>query len=519
MKSSDVHIPRWVASVVLVAALVGGGILEFGLRNWTAGKSVLGAGPIPVSMSHDTAPVPLGSFSNGFASVLKPVLPAVVNIHTSKMVKSQSMGQMPFLNDPFFQQFFGNPGNDDQGNGPRQFGQRRQPQQQSPMQKEQSLGSGVIVTPDGTILTNNHVIDGATDIEVDLSDRRQFKAKLVGTDAKTDIAVLKIDATNLPTVTFGDSSKLQVGDVVLAIGDPFGVGETATMGIVSAKGRSLHNEIEEYEDFIQTDASINPGNSGGAMIDLHGDLVGINTAIETGGGQGNVGIGFAIPINMAHSVMEQISTHGKVVRGYLGVYIQDVSAPIAKQFGYKGDRGVLLGDVTSDTPGAKAGLKRGDIVTQLNGEPVEDANTLRNRISQMAPGTNVRLQLWRDGKTQDATVTLGELPETVAKAEGTQGENSSGALEGVQVQELTPDIAQQLKLSPAVHGVVVTSVDESSPAAETGLAQGMIIQEVNHKSVSNLQQYKQALAAAGDQPVLLLVNQNGVTNYIVVQPH
>ena len=518
MNSSHIHIPRWVATAVIAAALVGGGILEIGLRNWTAGKSVLGAGNLAVATSRDTAPVPLGSFANGFASVLKPVLPAVVNIHTSKMVKSQGLGQMPFLNDPFFQQFFGNPGNQGNGSGQNPFGQRRQPQQQSPMEKEQSLGSGVIVTSDGTILTNNHVIDGATDIEVELSDRRQFKAKLVGTDAKTDIAVLKIDATSLPTVTFGDSSKLQVGDVVLAIGDPFGVGETATMGIVSAKGRSLRGEIEEYEDFIQTDASINPGNSGGAMIDLHGDLVGINTAIETGGGQGNVGIGFAIPINMAHSVMDQISSHGKVVRGYLGVYIQDVSAPIAKQFGYKGDRGVLLGDVSPDTPGAKAGLKRGDIVTQLNGDPVDDANTLRNRISQMAPGTNVRLQLWRDGKTQDATVTLGELPETSAKAESTPGENSSGALEGVQVQELTPDIAQQLKLSPAVHGVVVTSVDQNSPAAEVGLDQGMVIQEVNHKPVSNIQQYRQALSSAGDQPVLLLVNRNGVTNYIVVQP-
>jgi serine protease Do len=522
MKSSDVHIPRWVAIAVVGTALIGGGILEIGLRNWTAGKSVLGAANLAVSMSHDTAPVPLGSFANGFASVLKPVLPAVVNIHTSKMVKSQGLGQMPFLNDPFFQQFFGNQGNgDDQGNQGNQsspFGRRQQRQQQPQTQREQSLGSGVIVTSDGTILTNNHVIDGATDIEVDLSDRREFKAKLVGTDPKTDIAVLKIDATNLPTVTFGDSSKLQVGDVVLAIGDPFGVGETATMGIVSAKSRAGLG-IEEYEDFIQTDASINPGNSGGAMIDLHGDLVGINTAIETGGSQGNVGIGFAIPINMAHSVMEQISTHGKVVRGYLGVYIEDVSAPLAKQFGYNGDRGVLLGDVSPDTPGAKAGLKRGDIVTQLNGEPVEDANTLRNRISQMAPGTNVKLQLWRDGKTQDATVTLGELPETVAKDEGTQGENSSGALEGVQVQELTPDIAQQLKLSPSIHGVVVSSVDESSPAAETGLEQGMVIQEVNHKPVNNIQQYRQALASAGSQSVLLLVNRAGVTNYIVVQPH
>ena len=519
MKGNHIHIPRWVATAAVVAALIGGGILEIGLRNWTGGHFVLGAGPLAINTARDSAPVPLGSFSNGFASVLKPVLPAVVNIHTSKMVKSQGMGSMPFLNDPFFQQFFGNPGNQGQGNGQSPFGQRRQPQQQGPMEKEQSLGSGVIVTTDGTILTNNHVIDGATDIEVELSDRRQFKAKLVGTDAKTDIAVLKIDATSLPTVTFGDSSKLQVGDVVLAIGDPFGVGETATMGIVSAKGRSLNHEIEEYEDFIQTDASINPGNSGGAMIDLHGDLVGINTAIETGGGQGNVGIGFAIPINMAHSVMDQISSHGKVVRGYLGVYIEDVSAPLAKQFGYNSDRGVLVGDVTTDAPGAKAGLKRGDIIAQLNGEPVDDANTLRNRISQMAPGTNVRLQYWRDGKMQDANVTLGELPETAAKAETGQGENSSGALEGVQVQELTPDIAQQLKLGPTVHGVVVTSVDESSSAAESGLAQGMVIQEVNHKPVTNMQQYRQALATAGDQPVLLLVNQNGVTTYLVVQTH
>jgi len=333
--------------------------------------------------------------------------------------------------------------------------------------------------------------------------------------------VLKIDATNLPTVTFGDSSKLQVGDVVLAIGDPFGVGETATMGIVSAKSRSLNHEVEEYEDFIQTDASINPGNSGGAMIDLHGDLVGINTAIETGGSQGNVGIGFAIPIDMARSIMDQISAHGKVTRGYLGVLIQDVNTPIAKQFGLSDDHGVLLGDITADAPGARAGLKRGDIVLKLNGESVDDANSLRNRISQMAPGTPVRLEIWRDGKAQETTVTLGELPETAsAKADnGTQGENSTGALAGVQVQELSSELSQQLKLPSTVHGVVITSVDDSSPAAEAGLDQGMVIQEVNHKPVANLQQYRQALASAGDQPVLLLVNHGGGTSFIVVQPH
>ena len=292
------------------------------------------------------------------------------------------------------------------------------------------------------------------------------------------------------------------------------------MGIVSAKSRSLNHEIEEYEDFIQTDASINPGNSGGAMINLHGDLVGINTAIETGGGQGNVGIGFAIPVNMARSVMDQISSHGKVTRGYLGVYIQDVSAPIAKQFGLSDDHGVLVGDVTPDAPGARAGLKRGDIVLKLNGESVDDANALRNRISQMAPNTPARLEIWRDGKTQDVTVNLGELPETAAKADGpAQGEDSSGALAGVQVQELTPSIAQELKLPGSVHGVVVTSVDQSSNAAEAGLDQGMVIQEVNKKTVSNLQQYRQALASAGDQPVLLLVNKGGITTFLVVQPH
>jgi serine protease Do len=522
MKSSELRIPRWAAIAVVVTALVGGGALEIGLRNWTP-HSVFGAGNVPVSVARDTAPVPLGNFANGFASVLKPVLPAVVNIHTSKMVKAQNgAGQMPFFNDPFFQQFFGGPGNQgdegNQGNGQNQFGPRQRQRQQPQTEREQSLGSGVIVTPDGTILTNNHVIDGATDIEVDLADKREFKAKLIGTDAKTDIAVLKIDATNLPTVTFGDSSKLQVGDVVLAIGDPFGVGETATMGIVSAKSRG-NLGIEDYEDFIQTDASINPGNSGGAMIDLHGDLVGINTAIVAGGSEGNVGIGFAIPINMAQSVMNQISSHGKVVRGYLGVYIEDVTPPLAKQFGLSDDHGVLLGDVTADAPGARAGLKRGDIVLKLNGEPVDGANALRNQISQMAPGATARLQIWRDGKAQDANVTLGELPETAAAKDDNQGESSTGALQGVQVQEITPDIAQQLKLSAGTHGVVVTSVDQSSPAAEVGLDQGMVIQEVNHKPVSNIQQYKQALASASDQPVLLLVNEGGITKYVVVQPH
>ncbi len=498
MKSSEWHIPRWVATIVVLAALVGGGLLALGLRNWT-GHPVFGAPKLDITVARDAGPVSLGSFSNGFASVLKPALPAVVNIHTSKIVKQRSGPEMPFFNDPLFRQFFG-------GNP---FG-RTEPQPE----REESLGSGVIVTADGTILTNNHVIDGASDIKVDLSDKREFEAKLVGTDPKTDVAVLKINATNLPTLAFGDSSKLQVGDVVLAIGDPFGIGETATMGIVSATGRGGLG-IENYEDFIQTDAAINPGNSGGAMIDLHGNLVGINTAIVSGeGGGGNEGVGFAIPINMARSVMDQLVAHGKVVRGYLGIHPQDVTADIAKQFGLNQPGGVLIGEVMPDTPASRAGLKTGDIILELNGEPVNSANELTLGISRSAPGTTEKLKIWRDGKTRDVSLALAEFPEKEAK--GGPGENSSSALEGVEVQDLTPEIAQQLNLPSETHGVVVTSVDASSDAAAAGLSQGDVIQEVNHKPVSNIEQYKQALAGSGKQPVLLLVNRGGVTNYIVI---
>jgi serine protease Do len=502
MKSSHLYIPRWVAAMVVAVALIGGGILAVGLRDWS-GHEVFGAQNLDLRLAHGVEPISLGTFSNGFASVLKPALPAVVNIHTSKIVKSKGP-MMPFFNDPMFKQFFG-----DQG-----FGQQQQPQNE----REQSLGSGVIITPDGTIVTNNHVIDGASDIEVDLSDKREFKAKLIGTDAKTDIAVLKIDATNLPTLAVGDSSKLQVGDVIFAIGDPFGIGETATMGIVSATGRGGLG-IEGYEDFIQTDAAINPGNSGGAMIDLHGDLIGINTAILTGGGGGNQGVGFAIPINMARSVMDQIVGHGKVVRGYLGLYPQDVTPALARQFGLNKPGGALVSGLKPDAPGAKAGLRDGDVILAVNGQSVESANDLRLRISQTAPGTSVKLQVSRDGKMQDVNVTLGELPGD-KKAEEKPGESSGGGLEGVNVQELTPDALQELQLPAGTRGVVVTSVDPSSAAAAAGLDRGNVIEEVNHRPVHNVEEYKQAVSAAGNQSVLLLVSEpGGVTQYMVIESH
>jgi serine protease Do len=500
MKSSDLHIPRWIATVVVLVALIGGGVLALGFRNWS-GHEVFGASNLALTMARSSSPVSLGSFSNGFASVLKPALPAVVNIHTSKVVKSRASQMMPFFNDPAFRQFFG-----DQG---------PQGQQQPQTEREQSLGSGVIITSDGMIVTNNHVIEGATDIKVDLSDKREFQAKLVGTDAKTDIAVLKIEASGLPTLAIGDSSKLQVGDMIFAIGEPFGLEGTATMGIVSATGRGGLG-IENYEDFIQTDAPINPGNSGGAMIDLHGDLIGINTAILSGGSGGNQGVGFAIPINQARAVMDQIVSHGKVVRGYLGLFPQDVTPALAKEFGLSKPGGALVSGLKPDAPAAKAGLKNGDVILELNGVPVESANDLRLRISETAPGSSVKLEVSRDGKTQNMDVTLGELPQDTS-AEEAPGKDSGGGLEGVNVQELTPETAQELQLAPGTRGVVVDSVDPSSAAAAVGLQRGDVIQEVNHKPVHNIAEYKQELAAAGKQQVLLLVNQGGVTQYVVIE--
>ncbi len=498
MKSSHLHIPRWVATAVVLAALVGGGVLALGLRDWSA-HEVFGASTLQLTLAKSVEPVSLGVFTNGFASVLKPALPAVVNIHTSKIVKT-SRNQSPFFNDPMFRQFFGD-----------QFGENFGAPR---AEREHSLGSGVIVTPDGTIVTNNHVIDGATDVKVDLSDNREFQAKVIGTDAKTDIAVLKIDGTNLPTLPIGDSSRLHVGDVVFAIGEPYGLTSTATMGIVSATGRSMNGEIENYEDFIQTDAAINPGNSGGAMIDLHGNLVGINTAILAESG-GNQGIGFAIPINMARSVMDQIVSHGKVVRGYLGLFPQNVSPALAKEFGLSEPKGAIIAELEPDTPAARAGLKRGDVILAVNGQAVNSANDLRLRISQTPPGTNVKLGIWRDGKTQDVSVTLGELPEKAEKAGPAEGE--AGGLEGVEVQSLTPDLAEQLQLQPGTRGVVVTSVDPASQAAAAGLERGDVIQEVNHKPVSSIEDYRRAVSAAGKSSILLLVNQQGVTNYVVIE--
>jgi serine protease Do len=500
MTANTLNIRRSIAIISMLGALIigAGATLAFIPSNHSP-LAVTHAAEARIVSNSQPASVGL---SEGFSAVVEPLLPAVVNISSSKTVKSRR-GQFPFSDDPFFRQFFGSP-----------FGDL-QPSEQ----REHSLGSGVIVSADGYVLTNNHVVDGATDIEVSLKDKRQLKAKVVGTDPRTDLAVLKIPATGLSTVPLGNSSKLHVGDIVLAIGDPFGIGETVTMGIVSATGRRAL-DIEGpggYEDFIQTDAAINPGNSGGALVNVRGELIGINTAIISNGGGGNQGVGFAVPVDMARHVMDQIVKTGKVTRGYLGVMIQEVTPDLAKAFGLSSAEGALVGDVTPDSPGAKAGLQKGDVIMAIDGQPISDFQELRLRVSESAPGQAVKLQIVRNGEKREITATLGELPKEAA-AVGSSPERGESALEGLQIETLTPEVARQFDLRPGIRGVVVTEVDPGTASAEAGLTRGDVIQEVNRKPVTNVGEFRAAIRAAGNEPVLLLVNRGGTTSYILISP-
>ena len=486
---------RWLATVSLTAALAAMGF--FVVRAATVGHLSGENPPATVKVVSRSE----ASTARGYASVVKRVLPAVVNISSSKVVKSDmSALRGPQGVDPFFRQFFG----DDF------FRKFAVPQER----REKSLGSGVIVSPEGYILTNNHVVDGATEVTVTLHDKRELKARVVGTDPRTDIAVLKIDGSNFPVLTLGDSSKVEVGDIVLAVGDPFGVGQTVTQGIVSATGRGGLG-IEQVEDFIQTDAPINPGNSGGALVDDEGHLIGINTAIMGNSG-GSQGIGFAVPINMAHHDMDEILKHGKVDRAYLGILPQDVTPAIAKAFHVSESKGALVGDVTPNSPASRANLKNGDIILQINGQPIDDANQLRLKIGMMEPNTNVSLKVLRDGKTQNVAVQLGDFPSKEERAAiGT--ENPESALQGVTVENLTPDTAQQLKLPATTKGVVVDEVSPASRAADAGLQSGDVIQEVNHQPVKTVKDFSQAVSASKkDAPVLLLVDRDGSTMFLAV---
>jgi serine protease Do len=490
---------RWLATASLTVALAATGF--YGLRAATQGKLSF-ENPAP---SVKTAQRSEAMAGRGYSAVVKRVLPAVVNISSSKVVKESAQempqGALPQGLDPFFRQFFG----DD-------LGQRFNVPQG---RRAKALGSGVIVSPEGYILTNNHVVDGAKEVTVTLHDKREMKARVIGTDPRTDIAVLKIDGSNFPSLTLADSSKVDIGDIVLAIGNPFGVGQTVTAGIVSATGRGGLG-IEQVEDFIQTDAPINPGNSGGALVDDEGHLIGINTAILSGNSGGNQGIGFAVPINMARHDMDEILAHGKVEHGYLGILPQDVTPALAKAFNSNGTNGALVGQVTPNSPAANAGLKEGDIIVEINSQTVESANQLRSKIGMMNPNTTAVLKVLRGGKMEDIAVKLGEFPSNEERASAAEGSTDNG-LQGVSVENLTPETAQELKLPAGTKGVVVDNVSPASRAAEAGLRRGDVIKQVNHQSVTNVKDYSQAVGSSKkDETVLLLVDRNGNTMFLAV---
>jgi Do/DeqQ family serine protease len=489
------HISKSTAALFAVIALLVGALV------------VTVSSPNRIPVFADTSRAAESGPITTFAPVVKRAMPAVVNISSSKVVKEQGEeGGQGLFNDPFFRQFFGG----------------RMPQQMQPRsQRATSLGSGVVVSPDGYILTNNHVVEGATDVKVSFADKEEYPAKIVGTDKYADIAVLKINKTGLTTLPFADSGHAQVGDVVLAIGEPFGLGGTVTMGIISATGRSMGGQIERFEDFIQTDASINRGNSGGALIDTRGDLVGINTAILSGETGGNQGIGFAIPANMARNVMDQIMKNGKVTRGFLGILPQELTPEMAKAFGMPNAHGVAVAQVEANSPAQKAGLKVGDVITAVNGTPMDDVNAFRLQVAGYAPGTSINLKVERSGQTLNLPVTLSVLNlEAENKGEGDgnlPGGGEKGALNGVSVQALTPDLRQQLQTPEGTQGVVITEVDPNSPASAAGLQQGDIIVQVDRKPVTTVSEFNSAVrAGASRESTLLLVKTGPGTHFVVV---
>jgi serine protease Do len=493
-------------AVVVTATLLVGFLAGLGISRraaWPAPSGGAGGGqplfapPVAGSRAGGTGAALDGSLS----AVAGAVMPAVVNISSTRVVRSQGV-QSPIPDDPFLRRFFGED----------PFHQFRVPRER----REQSLGSGVIVTADGYVMTNNHVIAGADTATVTLSDRREFKARVVGTDPKTDVAVLKLDAGDLPHLPLGDSDRTEVGEIVLAVGSPFGLKRTVTMGIISAKGRA-NMGIADYEDFIQTDAAINPGNSGGALVNTRGELIGINTAIASRTG-GYEGIGFAIPSNMAKSVSEDLIKHGKVTRGMLGVSIQEVTPALAEVFHLKEARGALVGDVTPGSPADRGGLKRGDVIVEYEGREVEDSAQLRLWVARTQVGHTARLVIQRDGKRVPLQVTIAELREHEEEEGATGGaEEDAAALAGVQVQELTAAVARRLGLPRDVRGVVVTDVNPASAAAEADLQQGDVIREVNRKPTTTLSAFRSAVRAAGRGPVVLLVQRGGSAFYVTIR--
>lgn len=450
-------------------------------------------GPLSSPTYAESSKQQLQDLSSAFRDVAKNVSASVVYISTEQTVKGRQMPGNDLFDDEFFRRFFGIPEDD------REY-------------KRQGLGSGFVVRQDGYIITNNHVIENADKIQVTFPDKREFDAELVGTDPKSDVAVIKIEGDGFPVATLGTSAGIEVGDWAIAIGTPYGLSQTVTAGIISAKGRAGVG-IVPYEDFIQTDAAINPGNSGGPLVNINGEVIGINTAIFSRSG-GYQGIGFAIPIDMAKNIMESLIEKGRVVRGWLGVVIQDVSQDIAKGFGLEEARGALVGDVMKDGPAERGGIERGDIIIEFDGTAIDDINMLRNVVAQTAVDKKVDVVVIRGGKEKTLKVRVGE--QDADRVAGVETTTKSSQKSGLTVQELTPEIAKQLEFEDE-QGVVVSDVESGSPAAEAGLRRGDLIKEVNREQVTSLDEYKKAMDAVGeDENFLLLIKRGNNTFYVVV---
>jgi serine protease Do len=491
------QVPRralWKAPVAIAAAL----LLLSGVA-WR-GVAADGIQHAPAVVSQAAAPVAraMAAGRNSYADIVKVVAPTVVTIRTEGRMRMSPTGSQ---SDDMLRRFFG-----DDSAGPR-----RQPH------REHSLGSGVIISGDGYILTNNHVIAGADNVRVDLTDGRTLTAKVVGSDKPSDLALLKVEAKDLQPLTLGDSDAVEVGDVVLAVGNPLGIGQTVTMGIISAKGRSTGVGDGGYEDFLQTDAPINEGNSGGALVNVKGELVGINSQILSTS-EGNIGIGFAIPANMAKYVVEQLRQEGRVRRAQLGVSIQSVNSDMAASLGLKQVGGAIVGSVESGSAADRAGIKRGDVIESFDGQPVRDSNTLRNQVANSQPGATATLAIVRDGSGRNVTVKLGEAEGEKTARDGAGTDRDDKSALGIAVAPVTPELAARAGAPKDAHGLIVEEVNPDGRAADAGVQAGDIIQEVNRQPIETVAQLRDAASRATDRPILLLVNRGGHSLFLTVHP-
>jgi len=488
----------------LIPLVLAGGLLGAATAGWAGPKTdKFRTSETPaLKLTVDDTPVSRdGRLAASYADVIKKVGPSVVRVNVTQKAKLASSPMLDLQQiPPQLRRFFGEQ---------MPFGM---PEESSRSPRQHGLGSGVIVTEDGYILTNNHVIDGADEVKVALQDGRELAAKVVGRDPKSDVAVLKVDGTSFPAMALGDSEQMEIGDVVLAVGNPFGIGQTVTMGIISATGRATLGL--DYEDFIQTDAAINPGNSGGALVDTQGRLIGINTAILSRSG-GNQGIGFAIPVSLARDVMESLVRDGKVTRGYLGVMIQDINPSLAKQFGLTEAKGALVGEVTPKGPAAKAGLESGDVITKLNGREVRDSRYLKLAVAKVDPGETASVTVLREGKEKTLKVKVDELPGDPSVAQTSKVEDE-GTLNGVGVADLDAKYRRQFSIPEKVDGAVVTQVDPDSAAAEAGIQPGDVILEINRTAVNDADEAVKLSSKADEKSTLLKIWSRGGSRYVVV---